>query len=254
MVERQNEILFKLAPVIDLGKLTASTIYDFRGVLTKLYLIFGNLKAFEYEKFDLKKFSHLLDIAEEELIRANFLTQFEQLQLTDRGDKRLFNLLDDLEKLLNSFKEMAEKKQIKIVLKSQREYRLFADRQHLIRTIQSLLLNSVEALTLSKKKKHNLQIVCERGVYFLWIRIIDNADGIPQNLRKQIFKPFYSSQKEIGGLGMGLYLAQKMMNKFYKSKVRVKTSHKGTMVTLKIKNCFIAAEKPSKKYRRVGFQ
>ena len=43
------------------------------------------------------------------------------------------------------------------------------------------------------------------------IRVIDNGTGISQDKLGNIFEPYFTTKKETGGTGLGLYITQKVV-------------------------------------------
>lgn len=74
------------------------------------------------------------------------------------------------------------------------------------------------------KFSNNQKVTCrlENADGNILIHISDNGEGIPTAQREEIFKPFYTRAKDIGqnGEGMGLYMAQKIINLF-KGKIEI---------------------------------
>lgn len=78
---------------------------------------------------------------------------------------------------------------------------VLGDRDHLLRVFNNLIKNAIEAT--SSKKKH-LIIIDISPIDFDWIKISiqDNGDGIPLELRSNIFKPNFTTKSSGTGLGL----------------------------------------------------
>jgi two-component system C4-dicarboxylate transport sensor histidine kinase DctB len=59
------------------------------------------------------------------------------------------------------------------------------------------------------------------------ISVEDNGPGIPENLRRGIFRPFVTSQTDSNGHGLGLFIVRRAVVKLGGS-IRVQTSSAGT--------------------------
>ncbi|RZL33656.1 MAG: ATP-binding protein, partial [Pedobacter sp.] len=77
------------------------------------------------------------------------------------------------------------------------------------------------------KFSDNKKVTCalERNAENLVVKISDQGKGISASEREEVFKPFYTRSKELGktGEGMGLYMAQKIINLF-KGKIEISSS------------------------------
>jgi sensor histidine kinase regulating citrate/malate metabolism len=68
----------------------------------------------------------------------------------------------------------------------------------------------------------------------LYIRIIDNGNGIPDELQDKIFNPNFSTKKDFEGMrGNGMYLNKQIMNNAGGSIKLISSSKKGTTIRLK---------------------
>ncbi|KQN36330.1 histidine kinase [Pedobacter sp. Leaf41] len=77
------------------------------------------------------------------------------------------------------------------------------------------------------KFSDNKKVTCalQPNAENLVIEISDQGKGISASEREEVFKPFYTRSKELGktGEGMGLYMAQKIINLF-KGKIEISSS------------------------------
>jgi CheY-like chemotaxis protein/two-component sensor histidine kinase len=81
----------------------------------------------------------------------------------------------------------------------------------------NLISNAIESF-LSHDRKNEVRIVCRRrGLDRLAIEVIDNGAGMPPDVVKQLFTPFFTT-KEVGGTGLGLAICH-----------RIITSHGGSI-------------------------
>ena len=87
------------------------------------------------------------------------------------------------------------------------------------------------------KFSDNKKVTCalERNAENLVVKISDQGKGISASEREEVFKPFYTRSKELGktGEGMGLYMAQKIINLF-KGKIEISssTTQKSTFIII----------------------
>ena len=93
----------------------------------------------------------------------------------------------------------------------------------------NLILNSVEACKESKKPKIILSAHKNIGGNSI-IKIADNGKGIPNEIRDDIFIPFFSTKKNGSGIGLSLC---KQIILLHKGKIQIKSAEgKGTLISL----------------------
>ncbi|MFA7243206.1 MAG: nitrogen regulation protein NR(II) [Sulfuricellaceae bacterium] len=93
---------------------------------------------------------------------------------------------------------------------------LLADPEQLIQAVLNIMRNAVQAMqgkgeiVLRTRVARQVTLVKKRYRLALMVQIIDNGPGIPEAIREQIFYPLVSGRE--GGSGMGLTLAQTLIN------------------------------------------
>ncbi len=93
---------------------------------------------------------------------------------------------------------------------------LLADPEQLIQAVLNIVRNAVQAMQgkgeiiLRTRIARQVTLVKKRYRLALMVQIIDNGPGIPEAIRERIFYPLVSGRE--GGSGMGLTLAQTLIN------------------------------------------
>ncbi len=85
-------------------------------------------------------------------------------------------------------------------------------KNQLIKILLVILQNSLEQLSISHIlfEERRIDISIKKHGYFSEILIEDNGGGIPENILKNLFKPFTSGKSQ-SGMGLGLNIAKKMI-------------------------------------------
>ncbi|WP_345949522.1 ATP-binding protein [Mucilaginibacter sp. PAMB04274] len=80
------------------------------------------------------------------------------------------------------------------------EFMVMADRDQLLRCFNNLLKNAIEAMPESRLGVIEITYTINRGSVLL--KIQDNGNGIPENLRDRIFEPNFTTKSSGTGLGL----------------------------------------------------
>jgi two-component system, NtrC family, sensor kinase len=96
------------------------------------------------------------------------------------------------------------------------------------RVILNLINNAFYAVNEKAKKgipDYNPQVVVttKRNGQFIEIRVSDNADGIPDEIVKKIFQPFFTTKPSGQGTGLGLSLSYDIVTKGHGGELNFKT-------------------------------
>jgi len=94
--------------------------------------------------------------------------------------------------------------------------------------VENIVKNAIDAM--QGKGSINLRLF-DSGKNAV-IEISDTGKGIPKRNFKTVFKPGYTTKKH--GWGLGLSLAQRIVNDYHKGKISVKSSEPGKGTTFKI--------------------
>ncbi len=98
--------------------------------------------------------------------------------------------------------------------------------------ILNLFANSKDALELQMKKDESLNgliiIKLENIDQQIKISICDNGGGIPQNIIKKIFIPYFTTKFVDQGTGIGLYLSKTIIEKLHNGYISVYSKNKDT--------------------------
>lgn len=80
----------------------------------------------------------------------------------------------------------------------------------LTRTIRELMKNAMDA----SEPGSPIDITCRKDANFLYFEVLDHGTGMDPDFLKRAIEPFYTSKQPGKGMGLGLYLAKIMANRF----------------------------------------
>lgn len=109
---------------------------------------------------------------------------------------------------------------------------VFVDRGHLEQVFMNLFLNAVQAMPTGGVLDVEARVVKRSQSPVLQISVSDTGTGIAPDIVQHIFDPFVTSRKE--GVGLGLFISQKLMAQFGGKIEVAKTSSKGTTLIVSI--------------------
>lgn len=159
---------------------------------------------------------------------ASAFSDFAKLPKIQNEKIDLINLLQELVMLYN-------KGEIKLQLSSSlREAHVFADRNRLRRAFINLITNAMQSIQIPTRGEVEI-VVEQQHMDFIEISIIDNGQGIPENIRSKIFSPNFTTKSS--GMGLGLALTKDIINQaggsiHFDSEVEKGTSFYITLPTL----------------------
>ncbi|WP_235296826.1 sensor histidine kinase [Portibacter marinus] len=90
------------------------------------------------------------------------------------------------------------------------EIYVFADRNHLIRVLNNILKNAIQAIPTDRRGRIDLKLYKKSGIAVVEIK--DNGIGIPDHMKDKVFTPNFTTKSS--GTGLGLAIAANMMESF----------------------------------------
>jgi signal transduction histidine kinase len=228
--------LTRIAPLLDLGKLSAGLIHDVREPLAVLSFILQNAKQNKNAIVN-------LDQAFLAVNKIDDLSRMSACKLFNKPELEVFNLNQEIRNLIGLFEYKSRIKRVKIIFETNKEFELHADRSKLNQVIANLILNALEAYDDFETKEKFIFIKLIKKPRNLLIKIKDYGVGINLENLTHIFEPNFSSKDNKKSLGFGLYVSQETMMKIFESGIGVESKNgAGSTFTLFIKNKFILNE------------
>jgi two-component system sensor histidine kinase HydH len=119
---------------------------------------------------------------------------------------------DVLESALETFRDRATRGGIKIIRKYDAEGHLEGDVEQLRRVVINLVGNAIDALEEAHIEAPEVRVSMGENLAGteVWVRVADNGLGMDEDVRDQIFDPFYTSRED--GTGLGLALCRKIID------------------------------------------
>lgn len=234
LINNQSQNLINLTPFIETGKISNYAINSIKNYLTSLSLILDHFKnpCFMTDK---KNVENYIIQAEKILFLIKKREKFLNQQLTQQNESQLFSIIEEVESLLSIYDVFLKENNIQFSIDSQKDYRIFANQDQLLRILNILLLNSIEALAFSKCQSKKLSISLIKTTYFLkiTINVSVNLDYLNKNTYNKQNRTFYFS----------FNLANQLMQKYFQKKITIKQNQiDQTTIIVKIKNSLVLAQ------------
>jgi two-component system, NtrC family, sensor kinase len=121
-----------------------------------------------------------------------------------------YNINDIIDKTIDIINEKLLSQNIKVV-KNIKEFKILSIETELIQVLVNILNNAVDALALNKNEKKLIFIEAYQKNNYSYIKIKDNAGGIPEKIIDRIFEPYFTTKHQKQGTGIGLYMSEEIV-------------------------------------------
>lgn len=189
-----------------LGELVAGIAHEIRNPLTAIKTFAELLpKKLNDERFRRELVEHV----PEEVARMNRI--IEDLLDYSREkpmQRKRENLQELVQSVLGLFAKRIESERIRVTVEPGLAVDVFVDRDRIKQVLINLLLNAIEAMAYSEHKRLTFSVLPTEA-HTVCLAIADSGPGIGEQEQLHLFQPFYTTKSQ--GIGLGLYLSQKIM-------------------------------------------
>ncbi|NQY37893.1 MAG: HAMP domain-containing protein [Alteromonadaceae bacterium] len=217
-------------------RLLCDVSHELRSPLTRLQLAVGlvekNLDNIVEQQKHLSRCEGEIDLLDEMIADVLTLSRLEHSNYVHTvGEVNLTNLI---EQVIEDCQYLADDKNIAIELINNGPYSLSADKKLLISAISNVLNNAVKYSP--AQCAINVEVTTEAEQ--LQVTVSDQGQGIPEQMLKGIFTPFFrvadGRERTSGGTGLGLAIAQQAIMQHQGQIYAENITPTGLKVTIKL--------------------
>ncbi|MEE3719473.1 HAMP domain-containing sensor histidine kinase [Tumidithrix elongata RA019] len=168
------------------------------------------------------------------LTRAGELVQsFKQVAVDQSSlEKRLFNVKQYLEEVIVSLSPQFKQTLHRITVDGDRDLEVQSYPGALAQVVTNLVTNSLIHAYLPHERGHLKFDVLRRNDQAI-VRYCDDGGGMPKEVLSKVFEPFFTTAREKGGTGLGLYIAYNLVTQKLQGKINVQSEvGKGSQFTI----------------------
>ena len=136
-------------------------------------------------------------------------------------EKIIFNLEETFERSFKLFTNHLDSRNIKLI-KNIENIDIKGFDNELIQVIINIINNAKDEL-IKKDENFAKYILIDTSVEdeILYIKIKDNAEGIPTDIISKIFEPYFTTKGKSQGTGIGLYMSQEIITRHFEGDLSV---------------------------------
>jgi signal transduction histidine kinase len=129
--------------------------------------------------------------------------------LSPRKEKQFFCINDSVEKAMELTMPTLNSSHIDIIFLADDEYEVSGRKNELTQVLIILINNAKDALLKDKENSNKMiQFELTKDENIIKLIIKDNGLGIPNSLIEKIFNPYFTTNENTKGRGLGLYMAK----------------------------------------------
>lgn len=151
-------------------------------------------------------------------------------------DKQKISIMSPIKKSYQIIEKYFEEDQINIEIICMKEVIVSIYESEIIQVILSILQNSRDNFIQKDIKNPKVIIMVEEDQKNnLLLKIFDNGKGIKKENLDKIFQPYFTTKDKMNGTGLGLYIAQKIIQEHHDGTIDIQNQTDGICTTIKLK-------------------
>lgn len=226
--------LLQSAKYVEFGKLAAGFFHDIVNPVTSVSLYASILSENKSENPEVSL--HIENLYQSAKNLERFVIGVRKL-LQGRVINERFSVLYELQGAVDVLHYKIITAPITIKIIANKDIQLTGDNIKFYQALVNIISNAIDAHIIigNANEDNQIKIELRKHKTDLIISIHDHGAGIlPTDLEK-IFKPFFSTKFELGGLGMGLVLAKEIIVNTFHGTIKVEsTPTQGTIFIIKM--------------------
>lgn len=201
-----REIMHKQKMAL-IGEMVNTIVHDFKSPFTGIQLSCSMIRDIHQDDEETQEWCSLIETQV-----ARMLSMAEELLEFTRGISSLQKKPIKLSELLAKFEKLnriyLRDAKVDLVVNGLEEIVLWADENKLIRVLQNLIGNAVDAFD---GKGGRIEITASEQNQWVNLKIADNGPGIPPEIQDRLFDAFVTYGKR-GGTGLGTAIVRSIIN------------------------------------------
>jgi len=226
-IQQKEEMMLAQSRQAAMGEMISMIAHQWRQPLSVISMGVNNMLAdIEFETVTQEE---LMRIAELVLTQTKYLSQtiddFRNF-FKPRKDKEMVFPGDIVHEALAFAGKSLENNAIAIEEDFRVDSPIDTYSRELLQVVITVIQNAKDALVENSVEHGVIRIETYEDGEHVYIKIGDNAGGIPEDIKHRIFEPYFST-KAVTGTGLGLYMARTIVEKHLKGRIWAENTAQG---------------------------
>ena len=235
--EEQEKLLLRQCRMANMGEMIDAIAHQWRQPLMSINAVLMNLDVIAEEKKELRPLKDGIDeIASLTSHMSQTIDDFRTLYQVEKQKSTflLSTLIDEVMALMKN-----NLRDIKVEVEGNQNIKIYSYKSELTQVMITLLSNAIEVLHSREIIDKKIFMTYRQEEKMITMEIEDNAGGIVDSNVDKIFDPYFTTKKQIGGTGLGLYIAHIIIEHNMHGKMTVSNTHRGAKFVMTLPSCAV---------------
>ncbi len=222
LINEKNNVLYQQSKMAAMGEMIANIAHQWRQPLSVISTAATGLLLQKELNISTEKQE------KDSLAAINEYSQYLSKTIDDfrnflKLDKKLhlFDLSEVIKEAISLSGVKLKSNEINIIL-NLNDIKIYGIRNEFIQVIINIINNSKDELKIKEINSKYIFIDSYEEGDFAYIKIKDNAGGIPLNIIDRVFEPYFTTKHQSMGTGIGLYMSEEIIRNHMNGKLSVK--------------------------------
>jgi signal transduction histidine kinase len=222
--QKQQSLLLQQSRLASMGEMISIIAHQWRQPLNYLSYSFMHLK--NLNKDNPEALSTIEDSKNQLQMLSKNIETFRNFYNPAKG-KMTFSIYDSCQNILIITNTALKNLNIEVDIQVKEDFCVTANANEFEQVLLNLVNNAKDSFLEHKITSAKIVIEIQKP----YIRVSDNAGGIPIENQKKIFEPYFSTKEDSDGIG--LYIAKTIIENEMQGTLSLKSTHEGSEFTIK---------------------
>lgn len=195
-----------------IGEMVGNITHQWKQPLNTIKLIMANLlDSYRYGDLDearLKKSVDKVDGIVDKM--SETITDFSGF-LKPTKEKEAFDVRECIRTAISLMEESLTSHKIHVDVVCETEDLAYGYYNEAVHVIFNILNNARDAIILSDPEEREIQITIARQENMVKVSVMNPGDHIPEDVKENMFEPYFTTKEASGGTGLGLYISRQII-------------------------------------------
>lgn len=211
---QKERLLFQQSKMAAMGEMISNIAHQWRQPLQSISVLTQKLQIVKMVEGEITN-DHLEDMTTKVSEQLEYLTKtIDDFRDFFKPNKTMstFSLEHAINKALSIIGSTVKNKHMNIYMDLQ-EVQLESILNEFIQVLLNLIKNAIDILEEKNLEYKLIKIESFIENDTLFLKITDNAGGVPNDLKEKIFEPYFTTKHQSRGTGLGLYMSHEIIVK-----------------------------------------